>query len=50
MILTVFEGFFVKEQLMEKYVFEIRHLGSTCQNIINQCVTEIRLHIDTKPV
>ena len=27
------EVFLVQEQLMEKYLLEIRHLGSTCQNI-----------------
>ena len=51
MILPIIQGdFLVHELLMEKYVLEIRHLGSTCQNIYNQWATEIRLHMDAKHV
>ena len=51
MILPISEGaFLVQEKLMEKYVLEIRHLGSTFQNIYNQRSTEITLHVYAKPV
>ena len=34
MILPIYQGgFLVQELFMEKYVLEIRHLGSTCQNV-----------------
>ena len=35
---------------MGEYVLDIRHLGSTCKNIYNHQATEIRLHVDAKPV
>ena len=51
MILPISEGvFLVQEQLMENYVLEICHLGSTRKNIINQSATQIILHVDAKPV
>ena len=37
MILPISEGgFLVQKQLMETFVWEIRHLGGTCHNILNQ--------------
>ena len=51
MILPIFEGIvLVQEQLMEKYLLDIHHLGSTFQNIWNQQETEIILHVDAKTV
>ena len=51
MILPISEGIsLVQDQLIEKCVLEIRHLGITCQNMLNQRATEIILHVDEKPV
>ena len=50
-ILPIYEGvFLVQEKLMENYVLEISHLGSAFQNILSQWATEIRLHVNEKPV
>ena len=51
MILPISEGvFLVQEQLTENNVLDMRHLGSTCQNMLNQISREIILNVDKKPV
>ena len=51
MVLPISQGGgLVKELFMENYLLEIRYLGSICQNIQNQLVTEVILHVDVKHV